>query len=238
MNTAIWWIRRDLRLNDHQALAAAMHQASTVIPVFILDPGLLASPYVGQARFAFLLAGLRALDVGLRSRGSALILREGDPLAVLHTLCQETGAEGIFAEADLSPYARLRDQQVGHRLPLNLFSGVTVHPPEILRKADGSPYTVFTPFSRMWRSLPFPGRPLAAPERLPALPPLTSLQLPSTPDHPANSPFPAGEVEALRRLSAFTDFAIHGYAEERNRMDWEGTSGLSPYLRFGMVAAR
>ena len=130
MNTAIWWIRRDLRLSDNQALAAAMHQANVVIPVFILDSRLLASPNIGQGRLAFLLEGLRALGASLNSLGSALIIRQGDPLEELHKLCQETGAEGIFAEADISPYAIRRDERVKFVLPLYLVSGVTVHPPE------------------------------------------------------------------------------------------------------------
>jgi len=238
MNTAIWWIRRDLRLSDNQALAVAMHQATAVIPVFILDPRLLASQYVGQARLAFLFDGLRALDASLRSRGSALIIRQGDPREVLYALCQETRAEGIFAQADISPHSRQRDQQVSRILPLKLVSGITVHPPEILLKADGSPYTVFTPFSRMWRSLPFPGSPPDAPEWLPDLPPLPSQEIPSTPRHRVDSPFPAGEAEAQRRLASFAELAIRRYAEDRNRMDLDGTSGLSPYLRFGMVSAR
>lgn len=238
MNTAIWWIRRDLRLNDNQALASALRQAAAVIPVFILDPRLLASCYVGQARLAFLFEGLRTLDASLRERGSALIIREGDPQAVLHALCLETGAEGIFAESDVSPYARQRDQRIERTLPLNLVSGVTVYPPDILRKADSSPYTVFTPFSRMWRGLPLSGGPLTAPERLPAVPSLPSLGIPATPRHPAESPFPAGEAEALRRLATFTDLTINRYTDDRNRMDLDGTSGLSPYLRFGMISAR
>ncbi len=238
MNTAIWWIRRDLRLSDNQALAAAMHQASVVIPLFILDTRLLASPVVGQGRLAFLLEGLRALRANLYRRGSALIILQGDPLKVLHNLCQETGAEGIFAEADISHYAHRRDERVRYELPLYLVSGITVHPPEILLKADGSHYTIFTPFNRMWRSLPFPGSPLATPERLPALPQLTSLELPPTPRHPVDSPFPASEAESQKRLARFIDFKIGRYADDRNRMDLDGTSGLSPYLRFGMVSAR
>ena len=54
-------------------------------------------------------------------------------------------------------------------------------------------------------------------------------------------PFPPGEAEALRRLRAFaggSTTAIRGYADDRNRMDLDGTSQLSPYLRFGMVSAR
>jgi len=68
MKTAIWWIRRDLRLADNQALAEALRLAEVVVPAFILDPKLLASTYEGQARLAFLLDGLRALDASLRSR--------------------------------------------------------------------------------------------------------------------------------------------------------------------------
>lgn len=158
MKTAIWWIQRDLRLSDNQALAEALRQPEVVVPVFILDNNLLASPYVGQARLGFLLAGLRELDASLRGRGSALILRQGEPLEELTRLRQETGAEAIFAEADVSPFARQRDEKVTRELPLQLVGGLTVHSPEVLLKADGKPYTVFTPFSRMWRSLPFPGR--------------------------------------------------------------------------------
>jgi deoxyribodipyrimidine photo-lyase len=62
MENSLWWIRRDLRLSDNQALAEALRQAGTVIPVFILDPKLLASDYVGPARLAFFYDGLRTLD--------------------------------------------------------------------------------------------------------------------------------------------------------------------------------
>jgi deoxyribodipyrimidine photo-lyase len=170
MTTAIWWIRRDLRLSDNQALTSALSQAEVVIPVFILDPKLLASPYTSQQRLAFLFDGLRSLDSDLHRRGSNLIVREGDPLEVLHTICGETDADGIFAEADVSPYARRRDAIVMRELPLRLTPGITVHPAERLRKPDGTPYTVFTPFSRMWHSLTFPGKPLPAPMRLSAPP--------------------------------------------------------------------
>ncbi len=238
MNTAIWWIRRDLRLSDNQALSAALDRAGSLVPVFILDPKLLASPYASQKRLAFLLDGLRMLDASLRQRGSALIVRQGDPLEELQILRDETGAESIFAEADVSPFARQRDDRVARHLPLHLTSGVTVYPPEMLHKADGAPYTVYTPFNRMWRSLPFPGSPLPAPERLPALPPLANRGVPAAPASPSENPFRAGEAEAQRRLAGFCDFAIQRYTDERNRMDLDSTSGLSPYLRFGMLSAR
>ena len=169
MKTAIWWIRRDLRLSDNQALAEALNQASTVIPVFVLDPALLASDFVGPVRLAFLFDGLRALDTSLVERGSRLILRQGEPLEVLSALCRENQVDGIFAEEDYSPYAIQRDEKIALTLPLQLVNGATVFHPQMLIKANGEPYTVFTPFSRLWRSLPTAASPLPAPEYLPTV---------------------------------------------------------------------
>ncbi len=238
MKTAIWWIRRDLRLGDNQALTEALRQAEVIVPVFILDPKLLSSDYTGPVRLAFLFEGLRELDTNLKQLGSQLILRRGDPLEVLTNLLRETGAEGMFAEEDYSPYARQRDGKVAASLPLKLVPGLTVFHPDMPLKADGTPYTVFTPFSRTWRSLPANGSPHSAPKRLSAIPALASLEIPENPTHPAESLFKAGEQEAQRRLFAFTDSAIFDYSDMRNRMNLEGTSQLSPYLRLGMLSAR
>ena len=243
MTATIWWIRRDLRLADNEALAAALARAGQVIPAFVLDPALLDSPYVGDKRVAFLFGGLRQLDADLRARGSRLIVRGGEPLAELSRLREETGATRILAEADFSPYARRRDSRVAAALPLDLAGGVVVHPPGTVLKADGDPYSVFTPFSRAWKALPPPvGRHvLGAPTTLPSVPDLPSLALPDAPALPATVPFGPSEAEAQRRLAAFAtgDHAPIGrYAQARDRLDLRGTSELSPYLRFGMISAR
>ena len=78
MSTAIWWIRRDLRLSDNQALTAALAQADQVIPTFIIDPALWHSAYSGEKRLAFLLGGLRHLAADLEARGSRLLIRRGE----------------------------------------------------------------------------------------------------------------------------------------------------------------
>jgi deoxyribodipyrimidine photo-lyase len=243
MTAAIWWIRRDLRLTDNQALASAVAHAEQVIPVFVLDPELLDSPYVGDKRVAFLFGGLRQLDADLRARGSGLVVRHGEPSSELRVLLHETGATSIFAEEDYSPYALRRDSGVAGGLPLHQNSGVTVHPPGVVLKADGRPYTVFTPFSRAWKALSLPSERglLAAPASLSAVPDVPSLPIPDSPALPSTVPFPPGEAEAAHRLDAFVDQGdapIYSYAEGRNRLDQEGTSQLSPYLRFGMVSAR
>jgi deoxyribodipyrimidine photo-lyase len=246
MTTTIWWMRRDLRLADNQALAAALTGADVVAPVFVLDPVLLDAPDVSDKRVAFLFGGLRALDTDLRARGSRLIVRRGDPAGELARLAAETGASAVYTEEDPWPYARQREARVGSALPLRLTGGITVHPADAVRKADGAPYTVFTPFSRAWKALPLPSRAdlLAAPERLAPPPEVESLAIPDAPVWSggyrlaASVPFPPGEAEAHRRLDAFINTPIFGYGEDRNRMDLDGTSQLSPYLRFGMLSAR
>ncbi len=238
LKTALWWVRRDLRLGDNQALAAALSQAGQVLPVFVLDPVLLNSSYVGEKRLAFLYDGLRALAGGLHERGNTLVIRSGDPVDVLADLRNEVGAEAIFAEEDYSPYARRRDQRAARVLPLHFTPGVTVHSPEAIVKADGEPYTIFTPFSKAWQARIWPGEPLPAPRWIPTPSGVVGKGVPANPRVSEHVPFQAGETEALRHLAAFTEKAISSYGDERNRMDLPGTSGLSPYLRFGMLSAR
>ena len=83
--TAIWWIRRDLRLTDNAALHASL-EAGAVIPLFILDP---AFDSASARRRNFLYEGLHALDKELREHGSYLLVRTGKPLTVLTELVHE-----------------------------------------------------------------------------------------------------------------------------------------------------
>lgn len=229
----IWWVRRDLRLEDNQALAAALNEGGGVLPVFILDDKLLAKP--AEKRHGFLFAGLRALDDDLRRVGSGLIVRRGDPVEELALLAEESRADKVFAEEDISPYAARRDAAVAQNLNLIRVHGLGVHPVSVVTKEDGKPYTVFTPYSRAWKALPVSSHILPAPERLPEIPYLASIDLPEL-----SSPgfFSAGEREANRRLAGFIDGPIFEYGDGRDRLDLTGTSTLSPYIRFGMVSGR
>jgi deoxyribodipyrimidine photo-lyase len=229
---SLWWIRRDLRLEDNPTLQAAL-EAGAVLPVFILDPHLLSR--TPARRQAFLFEGLRELDHNLRSHGSHLTIKRGEPLEVLQKLFTETKARSIFAEEDYTPYARARDAEIAKKLPLRLILGQTVHHPEFLKKMDGQPYTVYTPYSRTWKKLFSSIALLPAPTTFPKVDLPSSDSLPET---PSSACFPAGEAEALRRLRKFTNAGMDRYAEDRNRMDLDGTSSLSPYLRFGMLGLR
>jgi deoxyribodipyrimidine photo-lyase len=251
MNTALWWVRRDMRLSDNQALAAALAEAERVIPVYVLDEQHLAGPDTNDTALAFLLAGLRTLDEDLRSRGSRLIVRRGDPLEELAAVRDELGAGAVFAQEAYSSNDRQRYEALAETLPLRFSGGLTVHLPDALRQEDGQPYTVFTPFSRAWQRLSLPQvlDVLLPPERL-APPPEAArgVSIPREPMLTARIPFLAGEAEAQRRLRSFVDGAdadlpegkapIYQYDELRNRLDLDGTSKLSPYLNLGMLSIR
>ena len=238
--TAVWWIRRDLRLEDNRTLHAALEHGA-VLPVFIIDPFL--SKQVTTRRQSFLFNGLHELDASLRKRGSRLAVRFGTPKAVLTDVLRESGAQAIFAEEDFTPYARCRDDEIAKGLPLHLVQGQLVHHPLAALKADGKPYIVFTPFSKQWKALlPSNLDILPAPARFPTPPEIRSDALPIAPEDPY---FPAGEAEARRRLIDFTrdphsslGIRVFSYEGNRNRLDLEGTSALSPYIHFGMLGLR
>lgn len=236
--TALWWIRRDLRLLDNQALHAALAAAAQVIPLFILDPALLRSEYASRRRIDFLFAGLASLAADLRARGSCLIVRQGAPLQVLAELQGETSFNVLFAEENFSAYARRRDAAVAKQFELHLCGGLTALHPAVVCKEDGLPYTVFTPYSRAWLERFSPTALLPIPEQIATPLGIGSEELPR-PSAPLREPFvAAGEAEAQRRLERFINSAVSHYADERDRVDLAGTSCLSPYLRFGMLSAR
>jgi deoxyribodipyrimidine photo-lyase len=241
MRRSIWWIRRDLRLHDNPALEAALQNAQEVIPVFILDPKLLASPYVGDKRLAFLFAGLQVLDADLQNRGGRLIIRQGEPGQVLQSLAVAHQAERVFAQEDFSPYARVRDARAAQLIDLTLTPGVIAHHPTQVLKDDGTPYTVFTPFSRKWKSLVEPGPPLPAPNQIPVPSEVESDPLPAPPALEKPLELMPGEAAALGLLDDFVggpEAPIYDYNTLRNRVDLSGTSMLSRYFRFGMLSAR
>lgn len=243
MSVALWWIRRDLRLADNPALHAAA-EVGAVLPVFVVDPAVSEGRHhrAARARRAFLAGGLRALDTDLARRGLRLHVAHGRPVEVLRALVARTGAKAVFAAEDFTPAARARDAAVGRAVPLHLMPGICVHHPDLVRNAAQAPYTVFTPFYRAWRALPSPDAevllpvPLLRPVTTPGLRGIDALDALAPPaDPPRMLP---GEDEARRRLRRFVAEGLHSYHLQRDLLAVDGTSTLSPYLRFGMLSPR
>jgi deoxyribodipyrimidine photo-lyase len=252
----IHWFRRDLRLGDNTALAAAALAAGgAVIPLFILDDTILGSARYGSpGRARWLLENLRALDAELRAAGSRLVVRRGEPVRELLAAARECGARGVCWNRDYTPYAIRRDTAAKSALreaglEARSFKDVVIFEMDEVTTQSGAPYTVYSPYARRWRALldaqglpPLQPPPALAPvERWPA-----SLPLPSPEElglGPAEAALPpAGERAGLERLAAFCDLrrelGLASYAERRDIMAVAGTSRLSPYLRLGAVSVR
>jgi deoxyribodipyrimidine photo-lyase len=245
--TAILWLRRDLRLHDHPALQAARRD-ERMIPVFCFYDGLLTGRHASGPRTQFLLECLADLDEGLRSRGSRLFVRRGDPARELVELARQTGAETVHVSADVSPFARTRQREVRQALA-EAEVELVAHPGLFVLDAlqpvltgAGTSYTVFTPFYKKW--LTQPRREVTgAPRTLPAtgrgapagtLPTLTSLGLEQEVSEPAHG----GEQAGRRALSRFLGGPVDDYADGHDTLTGRSVSHLSPYLHFGCLSPR
>jgi deoxyribodipyrimidine photo-lyase len=245
--TALVWYRRDLRVHDHLALAAAREHES-VVPVFCLDDRLLHGRHESGPRTQFLLEALRDLAGALRDRGSGLVVRHGAPERELAALSREVGATEVHATADGAPYAVRRDRRVGEALAaagaaLRLHPGLTaVDDAAALRTRQGRPYTVFTPFHRAW--LEAPRRPvLAPPDDMPDLPRrLRRGRIPSLGalglEQEVAEPLVGGERAARERLDAFLDGPVRAYGDGQDALGRPGTSRLSADLHLGTISPR
>jgi deoxyribodipyrimidine photo-lyase len=242
--TTIWWIRRDLRLEDNQALSAAVEEGGGVVPLFIIDPQLVGSSRMGSHRMGFLWDGLRELRGSIQEKGADLVVKRGDPREVLPNFIKNTGAVRVYAEEDFTPYARSRDGQLQDKVPLTLTPGLTIAHPRDIRKSDGDPYQVYSYYMRKWKDRFLGGGygdPLPAPSRIPYDADWDGEPIPEQPCLPGGIPFSAGEMEAGKRLRGFTsgkNHPIYSYDILRDRPDLNGTSMLSPYLHLGMISIR
>ncbi|MFI9527346.1 cryptochrome/photolyase family protein [Micromonospora rosaria] len=236
MRTAIVLFTRDLRVHDHPALATTCAAFDRVVPLYVLDPALAdRSPN----RTRFLHESLADLRESLRERGGDLVLRHGDPVAETIRLAGQVGAEAVALSADVSRYARRRERRLRaecerHRLHLRSFPGLTVVEPGALRPGGGNHYRVFSPYFRAWQAADRRTA-LAAPERvdLPAGVPVG--RLPARPAGESPDAVAGGETVGRERLRGWLP-TLDRYPDLHDDLAGDGTSRLSPYLRFGCLS--
>jgi deoxyribodipyrimidine photo-lyase len=226
MSTAIVWFRKDLRLGDNPAWADATSRFDTVVAVFVVDPELWDR--CAPARVALLASHLRALDHRLGQSGGRLLVERGDPVVVLEALSARYRAEEVVFNADVTPYAVRRDRQVAERCAVARHWGSLVHAPGSILTDSGTPYQVFTPFSKRWFEAGIP-EPDEAGDATVAADPGTGI--PKT----ADPPLPGGEEAAWRRLEEFEP-RVDSYRVERDRPDLDATSRLSIDLKYGAIS--
>ena len=247
----IVWFQDDLRLSDHPALHAAAQAAAPVICLFVLDeasPNL--RPLGGAARW-WLAQSLRALGASLQAKGASLVLRRGPAAEVVADVAREAGASAVFwNEIAQGPHLAIAKQLETALTKLGLdfkaFPGDLLVPPGNIRNKDGRGLRVFTPFWRRVLALGDPPTPLPAPKSLRPAPAIKSDPLESfdlEPRHPdwaggLRETWTSGEKAAQTRLKAFLKDGAKGYTGDRDRPDHDGTSCLSPHLRFGEISPR
>ena len=233
MSTAIWWIRRDLRRTDNKALQSAA-AAGTVVPLFVWDDVLMNTS--GHRR-EFMCRALNALDISL---DEALVYRDGPAAKAVVEFCRLVGADTVHIAEDFAPYGRRRDAEVEKALEADGRRLVRADTPYVIapgtvRKDDGTPVKVFTPFYKRWLTHQWS----SAPEH--------TVQFADFHDLSVGSRMQTGwtmysenpsEQAAWERFDEWSQRAMGDYKEARNLPGVDGTSMMSPYLKFGIIHPR
>lgn len=252
-NCAILWFRQDLRLSDHPALNAALATGLPLLCVYVLEEGLDLRRRGGASRWR-LDRALAALEQDLAQAGGALHFLHGSPEVLLPRLAVTAGAQKIFwtrryGGAEIALDRRLKENFSAQGLEAKSLDGALLAEPWTVQTGAGGPFKVFTPF---WRALrqnyldalppptPRPQNFAAWPTQGPPALSREALELaPRRPDWARNFPDPeAGERGARRRLEKFLARPIENYAQDRDRIDVDGTSHLACALHFGEISPR
>ena len=261
--TSLVWMRRDLRLHDHAALATALAEKADVQPVFIFDSTILERFDSKQdRRLTFIAETLCQLDAQIKAHGGHLLVLHGDPVKLMPQLAKALNAKAINSAEDFEPATRARDAAVKKALPdTTRFVQMLDHlmrAPQSMVKKDGTPYKVFTPYYKIWRQDLGPadwaayevkdkGR-YAAQEsirnaaRAAELEPLNLGHGPAHLLEQVGYDYTKDELwtvdDVQERLQNFIHRRLKNYEEGRNVLAHDGTSLLSPYLRHGLISVR
>ena len=238
---SIWWLRRDLRLDDNAALYHALRENKNVILLFIFDTAILDQLEVkSDRRVQFIREQLKEIQSQLKEIGSDLIVKVGKPIDIWKQVIMEWKVKSVYTNHDYEPYAKDRDREVESLLVSNGISFRTykdhvIFEKDEVTKEDGTPYTVFTPYSRKWMA---------------KLNPFYYQSYP-TGKYFGNflkwtSPNPIPELEAIgfdKCEYQYPDKVVKAcivkrYAEQRNYPGIDGTSKLGLHLRFGTLSIR
>jgi len=236
----IIWFRRDLRLEDNTALSHALRSEIPVLPIFIFDKNILDKlEDKSDRRVAFIHSVLNEMQQKLLKLGASLEVYYGTPLEIFKSLVNKYQVEQVFTNHDYEPYALEREKVItqlleNHQARLVTFKDQVIFEKNEVIKEDGSPYTIFTPYSRKWKAT-------LLEEHLQyfdtqkyvynffqqadfAIPSLQSMGF--------------NEVEKSFPSKSLDEELVKKYADQRNFPAIEGTSKLGIHLRFGTISIR
>ena len=234
---SFFWFRRDLRLEDNAGLFHALQSQYPVVPIFIFDEVILDKLPKDDARVGFIHENLSKINEELIQIDSSILVVRGKTLEVWDSLSKEYNIKEVFFNKDYEPYATKRDTEISKYLENNNIVCHTVKDQVIfeekeITKADGLPYTVYTPFKNKWL------------EKYKSLAPIQEFDINA---HYANFfksnfVFPTlkqiGFKESSIKVKVHNLKFISNYQDIRDFPAMDKTSYLSPHLRFGTVSVR
>lgn len=230
----VFWFRRDLRLIDNVGLTEAHRSGNPVLPIFIFDKNILDELDPEDARVSFIHEQLSSMHEKLAEVQSGLTILHGDILEQLEELSNQFDIKQIHTNRDYEPYARTRDKEVSEWAQSKNIDfkthkdQVILEPGEVL-KDDGNPYTVFTPFKRRWLQT------IDVQEVVP----VESLDE-NWLEYKCNI-LTINDIGFKKSSITVNEFKLDHlakYDENRDKPAINGTSSLSPHLRFGTVGIR
>ena len=237
---AIFWHRRDLRLHDNAGLFNALNSGLKVLPVFIFDIEILNKlGNKDDARVEFIHKSLLQLNKQYGKYNSSLFVKTGKPAQVFKELTSQFRVKAVFANNDYEPYARERDEEIekllqSANIAFHTFKDHVIFEKGEVLKADGSPYTVYTPYMRRWKEKlqQTDLKLFDANSKFDALLETGSLPIPGLEEigfkpSKISFPDPATDLEIIRN-----------YHQQRNTPAVKGTTRIGVHLRFGTLSIR
>lgn len=230
---SIFWFRRDLRLLDNTALRKALSAKQKVLCLFIFDDNILSELPKDDARVNFIYDRLESINKELQNYNTSLLVLKGKPIEVWNRILSKYDVSNVFINRDYEPYARKRDEEIKgylieNEIGLHSFKDQVIHEENEVLKADGTPYTVFTPYKKKWLEIYKPKEP--------------NNLLHSENFLECNLAFPTKEALGIQittiKVKDYNLSRLHLYREKRDYPDADITSYLSPHLRFGTVSVR
>ena len=239
VEASIFWFRRDLRIDDNPGLYEALGNSKNVIPIFIFDTNIIDNLPSDDNRIKFIWHSLSLLNERLKEVGSKLNVFKGNPLEVFKKIILKYRLTSVYVNRDYEKYSIKRDKEINNFLNENKIAfnaskdHVLFEPNEIL-KSDGTPYTVFTPYSKKWFEKFYS-------EKLP------QYQIKKLVDNffktnykPIISLSEIGFSNDEIEFEKFNlgDELIKNYNSKRDFPYLNSTSKIGPYLRFGLISVR
>lgn len=157
-NTNFFWFRRDLRLHDNAGLYHALKAGQQVVGLFIFDTEILDKlADKDDARVTFLFDRVTQLKAEIESLGGQMIIAHGAPEDVWKRLIDQHDIAAVYTNRDYELYAMQRDNAINDLCESNSigfhdFKDHVIFEKDEVTKGDGTPYIVFTPFSRKWKA--------------------------------------------------------------------------------------